>query len=366
MLKRTLIVGLALGLLASPGLAQNDAEKADQPAEREPNRLVLGDKAPALHISKWLKGDPVERFESGHVYVVEFWATWCGPCIRGMPHISELQAKYEDKDVTVIGVNIWERNPENVPQWMEDRGNELMKYTVAMEEETKMADNWMKPAGARGIPTAFIVDQTGHVAWIGHPMRMDVPLERVVAGDWDTAAEREKALAEKRRERAAAPLNEAIRMALDAGDFETAIAKMDELIELKPPRVASTIVGRFQITLKELGDVEAAYVFINKHRTAIWDSAPYLNSVSWIVLTEVEGDDRNLPMALAWADRACELTDYKDAAILDTLAKAYFDMGQVARAIEYQRKSFEHAPEGQMKDEIEQRLEEYEAEMKMG
>ncbi|MEM1422742.1 MAG: TlpA disulfide reductase family protein, partial [Planctomycetota bacterium] len=90
------------------------------------DELTVGDPAPALTVGQWLKGEPVDAFENGHVYVVEFWATWCGPCIAGMPHLSEVQKEYGDR-VTVIGVNIWEREPEKVPAWMEEQGNALMQ-----------------------------------------------------------------------------------------------------------------------------------------------------------------------------------------------------------------------------------------------
>lgn len=62
---------LALGTLslAGPAWAQND-----QPPSTD---LKPGDPAPALKIDKWVKGQPVEAFEKGKVYVVEFWATWC-------------------------------------------------------------------------------------------------------------------------------------------------------------------------------------------------------------------------------------------------------------------------------------------------
>ena len=72
--------------------------------------LTVGSKAPSIDVEHWLQdGDGkfshVKEFKSGKVYIVEFWATWCGPCIAAMPHISELQDKYADKGVQVISVS---------------------------------------------------------------------------------------------------------------------------------------------------------------------------------------------------------------------------------------------------------------------
>jgi thiol-disulfide isomerase/thioredoxin len=53
--------------------------------------VKVGDPAPPLKVEKFLKGDPVKAFKPGHVYVVEFWATWCRPCVASMPHLTELQ-----------------------------------------------------------------------------------------------------------------------------------------------------------------------------------------------------------------------------------------------------------------------------------
>ena len=63
-----------------------------------------------------------------------------------------------------------------------------------------MAKNWMKAAGQNGIPTAFIVNKEGKIAWIGHPGRMDEPLDKIVAGPGiysSPASEHKKAMEER-------------------------------------------------------------------------------------------------------------------------------------------------------------------------
>src|SRR5438105_2768393 len=71
--------------------------------------LKVGDPAPPIKVAGWAKGEPVKQFEKGKVYVVEFWATWCGPCRQSIPHLTELSKKYKGK-VTFTGVSVWE-NP---------------------------------------------------------------------------------------------------------------------------------------------------------------------------------------------------------------------------------------------------------------
>ena len=161
-------------------------------ARAEPQPLSVGDPAPKLAVKSFVKGEPVSEFEPGKNYVVEFWATWCGPCRTSIPHLTELQKK--NADVTFIGVSVWERDQAKVKPFVDEMGDK-MAYRVAVDavgekengSEGAMAKTWMTAAGQDGIPTAFIINKEGKIAWIGHPMSMDKPLEKIAVwalGTW--------------------------------------------------------------------------------------------------------------------------------------------------------------------------------------
>src|SRR5262249_31400996 len=105
-----LLVALPLCLVGVVNGAE-DAKPAVDKKEQPAVTLKVGDPAPVLSASKWLQGEPMKAFQPGKVYVVEFWATWCGPCLLFMPHLAELQAQYKDKGVTCIGFTA--RDPDN-------------------------------------------------------------------------------------------------------------------------------------------------------------------------------------------------------------------------------------------------------------
>ena len=98
--------------------------------------------------------------------------------------------KFKDKGLVVIGQNCWERDESLVAPFIKKMGDK-MTYRVALDDKTsnqkgQMAKTWMEAAGRNGIPSAFLVDTKGVIAWIGHPMALkeDV-IEQVIAGKFD-------------------------------------------------------------------------------------------------------------------------------------------------------------------------------------
>ncbi|MEO0632351.1 MAG: TlpA disulfide reductase family protein, partial [Planctomycetota bacterium] len=71
-----------------------------------PGVLTVGDAAPPLSASRWFIGDERDAVTPGRVTLVEFWATWCGPCIAAMPHISDLAETLGDKGLDVVAVSL--------------------------------------------------------------------------------------------------------------------------------------------------------------------------------------------------------------------------------------------------------------------
>lgn len=350
---------LAALLICGPALAQEGkpANPAGEETASAPT-LKVGDKAPALAVEKWLKGKPVESFEKGKIYVVECWATWCGFCVESIPQLSELQAEY--KQVTIVGVNIWEDKRGNgdmlakVEKFVKEKGEEMV-YAVAFDGAAKAVTKaYMEASGSSSIPTAFVVDKDGKLAWIGHPMNLDFILEEIVAGKFDPKVGSPKLEKYKKMEDAVyKSLAETPKEALAAfskleAEFPKQVARQPELKET---------------VLLAAGEQEKAYKLIGERveKMIAKKNGLGLNEIAWTIV-DPEGNvtKKDLDLALRAATKAAEFTDHKDPAVLDTLGLVLFLRGDVDKAVETQTKAVELAPEG-LKAELQERLDEFKA-----
>jgi thiol-disulfide isomerase/thioredoxin len=330
-----------------------------------PTPLFIGDKAPSVTVDHWIKGDAIEGFEEGQVYVMEFWATWCGPCVTSMPHLSGVQEEYGDK-VKIIGVSS-EKSTEIVTEFLaktNKRDNKLnndrMRYTVAVDPDRSTSRVFMEASNQRGIPTAFIINGNGQVAWIGHPMSMDEPLKEVIEGTWDLEAAATAFRLEAEQENAMKEMNSVYQSARTSGDWDAWIAAIDNFTT-KYGENAQMEEAKFQAFLTGKKDKKAAYTWAKKMAKKSWDNAQFLNAMAWGIVDETPEDLRDLDFALRVAKRASDLMDNKDPMILDTLARCYWDMGKKYKAIAWQEKAVEYLGDDGMNASILETLNEYKA-----
>lgn len=313
--------------------------------------LKIGDAAPPLQVGKWVQGEPVSAFDSNHVYIVEFWATWCAPCRASIPHLNETWQKFKDKDLIVIGQDVSEEDDSKVPAFVTKMG-ENMTYRVALDDKSQdakgaMSANWMKAAGQNGIPTAFVVNRQGKIAWIGHPMTLEESvLEQILADKFDVAAfaaEFDKRQQEQEQNQA---LNRKLGQAIKDKQWDQA-DEAAAAIEKSMPENERFRIGpvRVQILLGRK-DHAAAYKLAGELSDGAPGNAILQNEVAWLLATAEGVDHDGLLLAEKLAKRAADTpTGAKEPGILDTLARAQFMVGNTNAAVVTEQRAVELAPD---------------------
>ncbi len=162
--------------------------------------LRIGDPAPDMDIAHWVKtpgGVSAITPGDGNVYVLDFWATWCAPCIGGFPAMSELQEEYADRGVVVIGVS--DEPLATVEAFLRTRVDEdrtqsdRMRFVVATDPDLSTRTGVLEASSRYVLPQGMIIGRDGVIEWVGHPKtgKIEDVLAAYLAGDWDRAAYRE-------------------------------------------------------------------------------------------------------------------------------------------------------------------------------
>ena len=146
-------------------------------AFNEPEPEFEPSPAGKLAIAHWVKGEEVDLSEG--VNVVEFWATWCPPCLTSIPHLTAMQKRYKEHGVNIIGIS--DEPLKTVEPFVKKMGDK-MEYIVAIDDNDITSREYMGRYGIGGIPHAFVV-KDGTVVWHGHPMSgLDKAIEEALGG----------------------------------------------------------------------------------------------------------------------------------------------------------------------------------------
>ncbi len=301
----SILFGAALACALSPSHAAN-----------------IGSQAPKLQIEHWIKGNPVDlaKADEKKIHVIEFWATWCGPCRDSIPHLTELQEKYKSKGVTVIGIT---DEPKATVERFVRRQDKKMDYTVAIEKGDTMSQAYMRAYGQTGIPATFVVDQNDRIVWVGHPKNgLDDVIDRLVNGTFLLEEEIAKEQAQIRLQ-------------------QLSVEYWERLVE-----------GRKGAETRNIGD---------ELLSLVKDNAEVSCNIAWAVLTDDAVKFRDLDFARAAAKAAYDLTEGNHPQIIDTYALSLFESGKVDEAIKLQKKALSLARDQQEKVQFQKSLDRFEA-----
>jgi len=148
--------------------AQSNTQKFDDEADENVDfppfttrvwiaKDIRGKQGPALVVRQWVADKPDT---AGKVVIIDFWATWCGPCVASIPHTNALAEKFRDS-VVVIGVS-----NEDFGVVRSSKHTKKMKYFVGVDPDATM----QKEVGVRGIPHMIVMSPDGVVRFQGRPM----------------------------------------------------------------------------------------------------------------------------------------------------------------------------------------------------
>jgi len=323
-----------------------EAEAGGEAKPFEMPTLNIGDEPPAFKVDSWIKGTPISSFEEGNVYLIDFWATWCGPCIAIMPHLTELQSEHESDGLTVVGVSIWEsgrdedgnrariygeKQAEHVKTFV-DKNDARMGYTVGTGGKFFETD-WMGAAHQNGIPTVMIVDRNSKIGWIGYGTdpSLGKHLDAILAGENNYEADHEARIESMKAEWA-------------QQNGPNYMAHFAELAQSKSDQAA--------------GFAQAIVETVYEGQPGVY------NSIAWTIVEDEGWSPAAVSFARDLAHKACEITDWESPMVLDTLAWAQFRSGDAEAAIKTEMKALEMLSEeeaAQYKADFEKAIETFKA-----
>ncbi len=333
------------------------------PVHAEP-RLTIGATAPALDISDWLqqgggKYPKVTNFESGNVYVVEFWATWCPPCVKSMPHLAQLQEEYADRKVQIVSVS--DEPVEKIKEFLERKAGNRNGEPITFEELTRVYSLTTDPDGStnaaypqaaklNGIPCAFIVGKQGKIEWIGHPMEMDEPLAQVVEDRWNrdlfAVKYNEEQEMESLKESLADLLQNPSQKTPSAKKVEEAFQLVDSFLKkLKTPSIIKSARFLKLDLLLQFRSEDPVVVEVGREVFKDFSDRPVqLASLTWGIYEFAKAGNLNNRALVVEALKATEAVLPKVAAkeqgtVLDTIAHLQYQLGDLESALKSARQA---------------------------
>jgi thiol-disulfide isomerase/thioredoxin len=311
---------------------------------RYASRLLPGSPAPALPTLSVIRGEPVTGWPADAVTLVEFWASWCPNCHDRAFHVGEIERTNPGRARHVVVVL-----PDPFGS-SESGARDLAGFapgsdalgTIAWDSQGSARASWLTPSRRSTVPSAFIVNPQGVIAWIGHPADAGEVVTRMLAGEWSIEdATRDYAQRfhdPSWRDDATQRYTKAYR----SGDWDQTLRALDDLDLYDPSNAASTAADSIFWMLGSHRERALKLALITEK--AVWDEDPhFLNDIAWYLLNVNEPTDDEIAAARRMAERASEASGHEDANTEDTLALALYRDGDRDGAIKAQQRAIDLA-----------------------
>lgn len=326
---KTYFIPITIALL---GLNLISVGQSEQDISASHKLLKVGDPAPPIKVEKWVKGPPVSKFVPGRVYVVEFGATWCTPCRDAIPLLSTLAKKYKDR-ATVVGFFVWENRGSDlkateyigkVERYVEKLGDKIA-YSMAVDDPHQtMGNTWLRAAKRNGIPTTFLIDQSGKIVWIGNGIeiaKLDHFVDQLIQDRFDAMSvlrEQEDRIKSFRK------LDSLINIA----DYKSALLKVDSLIKMYPSH-KYFIKKRFDVLRAIEENTGYAYGWEIFNKALLVNNSNVLFELSSSILSDIEYKNPDYDLAIAFNQQIIEHDNrgYYKARAYKNIAQAWFMKG---------------------------------------
>jgi thiol-disulfide isomerase/thioredoxin len=177
----TTLLWFAFSMFASAALRAGefpDSWTWDEDAQARADHAALeGKPMPILDVAGWMNDTPKFSGLLGKVVVIDFYATWCGPCMRSIPHNIELLKKYQGEGLVLIGVCTSSRGQDQMAQVVKEHG---IGYPTARDPYLAAEKKWK----VEYYPTYAVIDRKGRVRIVGlQPDRLEAVIMKLLAED---------------------------------------------------------------------------------------------------------------------------------------------------------------------------------------
>ena len=157
-----------LKLLTAVTLLFLSVDASAQKEQKKAQRELIGSRLMKLEFTDWLLNKPADTTLNGRLKVLEFWASWCKPCLEAVPHLNQLQRHFSDSSVLFLSVT-------NEAPPVAERGLSKVRFeTIVVSDQTNRLQHLLRVAyqGQLFLPQTVLLDANNRILWYGTPLEL--------------------------------------------------------------------------------------------------------------------------------------------------------------------------------------------------